>query len=93
METSQHTPGPWTHTSHQISPGKSWEIMAGPEKTVAMAYWSDADARLIAAAPDLLLAAEEVLEWLGRNGLAHTAHERLLRDAVIKATGGKVSRP
>lgn len=62
-----HTPGPW------VSPGTDGDdrvvcaAMQGKRRTLAHVYGEDADARdananLIAAAPDLLAA----LEWLAR---------------------------
>ena len=68
-----HTPGPWN-----IGPTYKSSINAG-EKHIAMVnYWKsgdkssdvfgeehDANARLIAAAPDLLEALEANMEWIG----------------------------
>lgn len=62
---SNHTPGPWraweaTPEEHQA---EGW-IVSGPRGVVAeveqRGTWGEADARLIAAAPDLLKALEDL---------------------------------
>lgn len=85
----QHTPGPWTANG-------SWVVAAdGPiVETVAYARVrsgeAEANARLIAAAPDLLVLAEEVAkeyedaaDWKDAIGRL----QRLARAAVAKAKG------
>jgi hypothetical protein len=69
---SKHTPGPWhvvCHTSEdgRIGPGDDWTVY-GRNTTHAIAFegghnpHAEADARLIAAAPDLLEALQALLE-------------------------------
>lgn len=84
--TTQHTPGPWAVSGNQVK-----SIDHGKRYTVATAnnskFTDEANAnnaRLIAAAPDLLVAlqkidanAAESVEWI----------RRVAREAITKATG------
>jgi hypothetical protein len=84
---SEHTPGPWVWTDYG-------ELSGAGDVVMDADYFSEpseADARLIAAAPDLLAACEAMLveldEWeqeLGR----HPACD-LARAAIAKAKGGE----
>ena len=58
-----HTPGPWEAREH--SDGSHWfvDYQQGGEGYTLVDGLSEADARLIAAAPDLLKAAELVIAW------------------------------
>jgi hypothetical protein len=88
--SAQHTPGPWTANKPTQSNGRA-EVHAGP-MLVAQAFnwlldaegdeqcW--ADARLIAAAPDLLEALKLALSIIGF-GKEHDA----ISAAISKATG------
>lgn len=67
---SKHTPGPWSAEEGRHNSGveadNQWGSIVADNYCVA-AIWADApnykeDARLIAAAPDLL----ETLRWIGR---------------------------
>lgn len=104
---SSHTPGPWkaekiagtSRTEYRVSSGvnESWQVVAGPGGGYAL---PEANARLIAAAPELLSAAHEVLiEMRALRDLAH-GHNLLARSgdsanmaglcaAIAKAEGGK----
>jgi hypothetical protein len=103
VTTTKHTPGPWKLRDHPLMPGAPVEVVdarglavvhlcAAGEKT----YDGDttaANAALIAAAPDLLVAAAELLADLDarslyrrRPGLEDAADT--LRAAVAKARGG-----
>jgi hypothetical protein len=54
-----HTPGPWTYAKGSIrGPDDAFIVPDSP-------YTSEADARLIAAAPDLLAALEKFPSWGG----------------------------
>lgn len=86
---SAHTPGPWTIYPEtdgtdicavDYTPGLPIrQIIARPDRG---ANWI-ANARLIAAAPELLEACRKALYALkGRE------HDQFLRDAIAKATGG-----
>lgn len=72
--TASHTPGPWSQGSG-ASTGEGYAICAGPcivATVVGLGYpigkgrapVSDANARLIAAAPDLLAALQEIAETI-----------------------------
>jgi len=58
---SKHTPGPWkwwtTHEgSHRINPEEGGLVIASCDTRNPFSYEQEANARLIAAAPDLLAA-------------------------------------
>ena len=92
---SKHTPGPWTHYDDSYSVTHRHEIVA-IGKTIARIYCTNGDqdadlsnARLIAAAPELLEAAQRVLahkrgddDWL-----ILAADCVALEAAIAKATG------
>ena len=88
MSESKHTPGPWLVTEDPIYGAR---IDAPGSFCVAKTIPNDmpikqklANARLIAAAPDLLDACRAALYALkGRE------HDGFLRDAIAKATGNK----
>jgi len=75
-----HTPGPWTITTH----GNQYGIIWGAERGVAVIRdlkgETEANANLIAAAPELL----EVLENLVRCLQHHSGITGLTLDAVIE---------
>ena len=83
--SSKHTPGPWTVHPQAFS---QHVVKADRDHlpVVADVYGSEATARLIAAAPDMLDALEAALDWIGK--LDDEISAELL--AVIrKATGEK----
>jgi hypothetical protein len=47
-----------------------------------------ANARLIAAAPELLQAAQQAIYLLESNGIQHPSIDAVIRAAISKATGG-----
>ena len=83
--TTQHTPGPWTTSS--LPNGTEWTVSIDDGDMLADLTGcpnEQANARLIAAAPDLLAAlqkidanAAESVEWI----------RRVAREAIAKATG------
>lgn len=90
---SAHTPGPWSvgHPAYRAEgveyvlatvDGRSWP------SEIAVLYSCNkgqkADARLIAAAPDLLAACKAVMAELAALGFYGPEH-RLLADAIAKA--------
>ncbi len=88
MSTSKHTPGPWT-----IKPYKSWDKrILLPEPSIYVDNddvdqdEASANARLIAAAPDLLAALEDAFVFIGTS-----PHDPALllrtRAAIAKAKG------
>lgn len=87
-----HTPGPWKPREHQdfwsvCEQGKHAPISLA---TVGRPYTGDqeANARLIAAAPDLLAACKEWLTYIDNNGgeAAYTQRPNVAA-AIAKATG------
>ena len=94
--TAKHTPGPWTvgdppygHT--EIEGGDPPYLLA-----VATRYWGQevahANARLIAAAPDLLEALQAYDAWADKTPPADKELKALreqMRAAIAKATGGQ----
>lgn len=86
-----HTPGPWeyqysTGTSHKNCP---WEIIFGDVECIAESVYEEADARLIAAAPDMLAALKAALEDLRDVPGKHAPPSvEMVEAAIAKATGG-----
>jgi hypothetical protein len=95
---SKHTPGPWTGYKC-IEPSRAWTINASPKNVVcgisggAMIDKSDeeleANARLIAAAPDLLDALRCCLAMIEGEGLdeLHGDLAEVVRAAIARAEG------
>ena len=87
------TPGPWTArplsglndgTQDKIT-GLGWSITGPPEPQLRGQFSRAADAYLVAAAPELLEALEELLEWeLSMAGLGHPRLDKA-RAAIAKA--------
>ena len=76
---SQHTPGPWESQERDIL---WWPVRAeGEHVFVARSYQSEADARLIAAAPEMLDAHNENIRLL----------KLLIHDLQGRVEGGKLS--
>lgn len=93
MSDSRHTPGPWTATL-----GYTPTVKAGDTLLAAPSARADdlggrqlselhANARLIAAAPDLLAACEEALRLLEDQRLYDATTDEMLRAAIHKAKG------
>jgi hypothetical protein len=94
MNMSKHTPGPWASHYHKTTDtytihveGRSWESWAVAE--VGFCTQDEANARLIAAAPELLAALETAIA-----PFAGISDENLLLDwqrnaraAIAKAKG------
>ena len=91
-----HTPGPWKWDNHGDLRGKGRNAVINPglRRDVLSAVNYEEDARLIAAAPDLLAALEGVLEAMeetraSRRPLQVSADDvALIRAAIAKAKGG-----
>ena len=95
---NKHTPGPWylRVNRHRNCDGSMWGWLdtqqAGDQRppTGVNVGWSEgsvseANARLIAAAPDLLDAAQNVIKWA--DGCMDVSSLDQLRQAIKKATG------
>lgn len=83
-----HTLGPW-ETSRDAVPDHHVQITVYEQATgtrVATAFETPDNARLIAAAPDLLTALQG-LEFAIRRGLSHEVEMEAARAAIAKATG------
>lgn len=80
---SKHTPGPWVV-------GNVGEVVAGGT-TLADVYGddeqADVDARLIAAAPDLLAALEDIARGDYSDPLCKRTPEQRAREAIAKVRG------
>jgi hypothetical protein len=98
---SRHTPGPWQALDASEVGAIFINSGEGPVADIYAkdAWWSDsekADARLIAAAPDLLEALSEMLESfsmdnVGANAMARNINaKKSARAAIHKAVGGGV---
>ena len=96
---AEHTPGPWSlavsadRTPLVVAPGRSTGVAIIPFQRdevcrQARIEETGANARLIAAAPDLLDAARAALDDLISDGHAHYRVAETLRAAIEKATGG-----
>lgn len=91
---SAHTPGPWGLTRWTAPDDYGWSIKIGdaPHRLDVSAWSesSEADARLIAAAPELLAALEAVEAVLdGRQPIDVPGAVMIARAAVAKARGGR----
>lgn len=95
-----HTPGPWTHQNGSGTLDGRYQgfRIAGPDRKSIAAYSSaggrrqaeqEANARLIAAAPDLLAELVMVLEW----ATVEKAPLRPQEIASIRAAIAKATQP
>jgi hypothetical protein len=83
---SAHTPGPW-HWDVDPLENRTPDVLVDKDsRAVMVANWkgSEADARLIAHAPELLAALEAVVAFSGAHGGPYAE----ARAAIAKATGG-----
>lgn len=86
--TSDSTPGPWTATAvNEDGAYTQWRI----DPRVADVFWVNktgaANARLIAAAPDLLAALRELIADRDAHGWPDFPASERARAAIAKATG------
>jgi hypothetical protein len=85
---SAHTPGPWRISARGLD--KGIESERGPP--IAFPYGPtpavrEANAKLIAAAPDLLAALIEAHSWLTEYNIGSAPVLKLIQSAIDKATG------
>lgn len=86
------TKGPW----QAVESSRGWHV-ACPTHIISQLATNEGDARVMAAAPDLLSAAREVMEALEKYGASIVPHlidtdmnaGKRLRDAIAKATGAQ----
>ena len=96
---SKHTPGPWVYRKQMTGITGVRRDLYGIGYERDNAVWfvaehaNEEDARLIAAAPDLLAAAKDALYSLqygdGQKAYNKKATIQTLMSAILKATGGK----
>ena len=90
MTTQTHTPGPW-RLGNQPSNVIAWRVTDSADRDVAHVFGSDlkskGNARLIAAAPELLAALKRVVA-AAEDGDEMTAIE-LAEAAIARAEGGQ----
>jgi len=87
--STRHTPGPWATEIADYGSKRIGTVFGGSQDIArivvvgdGLTRETDANARLIAAAPDLLRACQQAIVALkGRE------HDGFLRDAIAKATG------
>jgi hypothetical protein len=91
--SSQHTPGPWAvHTPTNAAFTRHPPIMSDTGE-IAKATWAgseretDSNARLIAAAPDLLIALEACLHRLAHHDDQSVPECEMAQAAIAKAVG------
>jgi len=89
---SKHTPGPW---SYEGVPGwaNSWYVRNAERQIICSTdvigrFGGDENARLIAAAPDLLAALQLIETDKDGDGFICVEAMNLVRAAIAKATGG-----
>ena len=86
MTHTKHTPGPWKIIPIEDAARKVWDCVYYEDGNVdhhLACVEGKANARLIAAAPELLEAAKAVAKWLGRDINDWDS----LRAAIAKAEG------
>lgn len=90
---SKHTPGPWTFVQGGSGNWPTWNVRIGTRGVITLPSTAsmevmDADARLIAAAPDLLSALQTMLNWGNLNAYERVDAMNGARAAIAKAGGG-----
>ena len=87
MDKQTHTPGPWTVRATPESSNQDFIVCAGRHQIAPVQYSenSEADATLIAAAPDLLAALRSLLDALP-SATTHPAI-KTARAAIAKVEG------
>ena len=95
MEKQQHTPGPWVQPMQANGANVRHPHIISDGGEIAITTWqgseqkTNANARLIASAPDLLEALEEIVSAADGDGWSQIdADLRKARAAIAKATGG-----
>lgn len=91
MSEHKYTPGPWYALGLDFAKTKVWEVVAGPkaDTVVELSLFSEnaeADAKLIAAAPELLAACELALKDMARWGIFGPGRNAV-ESAIRKAKG------
>ena len=99
MTNTTHTPGPWafkmtgwqTNPAAVYSPRRPGAVACIPARTSVPLDEQSANARLIAAAPELLAALESAQAWIARAGYTDRdkwqSVQEQARAAIAKAKG------
>lgn len=87
MSKAKHTPGPWDENNGRVFRGNSGSICILTDQHSFVEY--RANARLIAAAPELLEALQSIIEIGKRNteNPKYDGYYDAARAAIAKATG------
>jgi hypothetical protein len=80
----KHTPGPWRNQNNVIVFGKD---LNDPIAKICVSIYSKENARLIAAAPELLEACKAIINVLGDSKFWEADAVLIARAAIIKAEG------
>lgn len=90
-KTSKHTPGPWTFDGQHRRVSKNMAVICHVGDLCTDSQWEQdrANARLIAAAPDLLSACRIALEAIkdAHHGISTDDREATIEQAIAKAEG------
>ncbi len=78
-----HTPGPWTLRPMSMNIDGYGVESLGEEKSVCTGTNAIADAHLIAAAPEMLAALEDIQDFLKQSGY----RTDIVKQAIAKAKG------
>ncbi len=92
MSEATHTPGPWRVEGWSDAIGSGNTVLDDDGRAVSDGRISAADARLIAAAPDLLAALRHAYDVLGTFHHEDPTNEVMVQayEAIVKATGSDV---
>ncbi len=82
---NNHTPGPWG-SGKLGNDADQWAINDESGRTIGLSYHGEANARIIAASPELLAVLQEIIE-MDPDGLPPTLRLRG-QIAIAKAEGG-----
>lgn len=83
---AKHTPGPWRMSGREVVGLKEKIICEVPSYGILRGKVDDANARLIAAAPDLLAACKMAAGIIARLATGESGVPKVLSDAIAKAT-------
>lgn len=85
---AKHTPGPWGAIGTEVkTPGPTSRIICWTGQPEIARVEARANARLIAAAPDMLNALLDVLDFWDDPDMSMSELKERVRDAVAKAQG------
>ncbi len=90
QSTAKHTAGPWHLDTRPDSSVEIQDTNAVPVAVLTLRLQRNANARLIAAAPDLLAALEQVLDASEDNGDMSDIDWNGIRAAIARAKGAAI---